>query len=259
MDFCRNKPGCRRPVSPPVSLMAAFDRVLSTALFVGMVLAAPNGALAHDGSAMYDRADFSVSTGRAVANDRLVAVLYAQAQGERQSALADEVNQSVAWAVDQAKQVDAVKVSTLGYRSNPVYRNQNISGWQVRQSIRLESIDTGALSELLSTLQSRLALESISYDVSPERRDEVEQALISEALAAFRARATQVAEQMGRPGYRIVRISVQTSAGGGPRPMMRGRAMAVAEAQAVSAPSLEGGEQRVEVNVSGEIELDLAQ
>ena len=241
-----------------VSKRSAPALALGVSLLAATLFAASGNAVAHDEPLVYDQADFSVSAGREVANDRLVAVLFAQAQGEKQSTLADEVNKTIAWGVQQAKGVEGIKVSTLGYRSSPLYRDQRLTGWQVRQSIRLETLEPARLSDLLSTLQSKLGLESVSYDVSPKRRKEVETELISEALAEFRARADLVAEQMGRSGYRIVRFSVNTSTGGAPVPMMRGRAMAMAEAQSVAAPTLEGGDQRIEVNVNGAIELELA-
>jgi predicted secreted protein len=101
-------------------------------------------------------------------------------------------------------------------------------------------------------LQERLAVSSISYNVSPERRREAEKTLISEAIARFKGRAEQIALELDRPGYRLVRMDVNT--GDAPivaRPML---SMAMAEGRAAP-PTLEAGTQDLQVTVSGTIEL----
>lgn len=201
----------------------------------------------------YDRVDLSVSASAEVENDTLVAVLYAQREGQDAGELASAVNADVAWAVDRAKKTPGIKVQTLAYRTDPIYRKQLLSGWRVRQSLRLESLDGPKLSKLVGTLQQRLALTNISYMISPDGRQEAEGKLISEAISRFKARARQVVSELERPGYRLVHMGVNT-AGMPHRPQpMRGMAMEMA---APVAPTLEAGTQRVQVTVSGTIELE---
>ena len=219
-----------------------------------VALAAIAPLAAHEGEVVYDRVSLSASAERAVANDVLVAVLYAERSGGDQARLAEEVNRTVRGALDRAEREETVTASTLGYNTWPQYRDQVLRGWRVRQSIRLESRDGEALAGLLGDLQQDLALESVGYTVSPEARAAVEEALIAEALAGFRARASLVASEMQRGGYRLVDISVNTR-GGRPQPvLMRGAAMAMESARA-TAPALEGGDQTITVDVSGTVEL----
>ena len=73
-------------------------------------------------------------------------------------------------AVDLARQNDAVKVQTLNYRQDPLYKNQAVVGWKVRQSIRLESTDVGALGELIefvAMVQVRPCFFFSSYHPDP--------------------------------------------------------------------------------------------
>ncbi len=203
----------------------------------------------------YDRIELSVSAETDVENDTLIAVLYAQRQGPDAAALAGEVNREVSQAVAAAKEVPGIRVQTLGYQTNPVYEKQRLSGWRVQQSIRLESRDAARISALIGDLQARLAVQSIGYSVSPEVRRQEEDRLISEAITRFEQRAELVARQLGRAGYRLVRLAVETSeVAPPPQPF---RAMAMEASLAASPPVLEAGTQKVEVRVRGSVELQL--
>jgi len=202
----------------------------------------------------YDRINLAVSAGREVENDTLVSVMYAQEEGNNPSRLSDRINRAISTAVEQAKRNPRIQVQTLEYSTTPVYRKQALSGWRVRQSIRLESRDGAALSELIGSLQSSLAVGSISYTISPERLKATEEELIGEAVAAFSARAQMVASQLGRKGYRLVQMNLNTP-GHVPQPrQMRGVAMAMSGDAAP--PTLEAGSRRVEVHINATIELN---
>ena len=77
---------------------------------------------------------------------------------------------------------------------------------------------------------------------------------MAEALQSFNRRAELVADELGRSGYRIVRININTGGGRVAPVAFRSRAM-TAEAD-VAQPALEAGTQTVSVNVSGTIELN---
>ena len=201
----------------------------------------------------YDRISLAVTAGEEVENDTLISLIYAQKEGNDPSQLATEVNRLIKKAIGMAKKEPAVKVQTMEYNTSPVYRNQVLTGWRVRQSIRLESRDATVLSNLIGSLQSDLGVSSISYAVSPERRKGAENELIKTAIADFRQRADMVAEQMGRSGYRLVQMNVNTS-GLGPMPVARGSRGVMMAAEAPP-PALEAGTRRVEVRVDGTIEL----
>jgi predicted secreted protein len=217
-----------------------------------LLMAAQAHAAAHDG---YNRVGLSASASMEVENDTLVAVLYTQKEGSNTSKLSKAVNRSITEAVEMAKKLPNIKVQTLEYSTNPVYKRNILNGWRVRQSIRLESKDSTALSDLIGTLQKKLKVSHISYSISPERRKEVEEQLIAKAIAAFNHRAELVAKAMDRNGFRLIQIQVNTS-GMAPRPYPM-RAMAMEAKIADAGPALEGGTQRVTVSVNGSVELKL--
>ncbi|MCP5145119.1 MAG: SIMPL domain-containing protein [Gammaproteobacteria bacterium] len=204
----------------------------------------------------YDQIDLSATAESSVANDLLVAVLYVQSEGVRQRDVADEVNQTMRWALDTAKSVRGVEVQTLQYSTFPTYdRNNRVIGWRANQSLRLQSADSKVLSDLVGKLQEKLAVESIGYEISKAARDTAEDALIADALAQFKNRAQAVANELDRDGYRIVRINIGSS--GLPSPMMyRGRAAMAMDMKEVAPAALEAGDQRMNVMVNGTIELN---
>jgi len=200
----------------------------------------------------YDRVDLSASAQGEAPNDILVALLFREMEGPGAASLADEVNKAVTAAIKQIKQVPEIKVQTMDYQTMPVYQKERITGWRVRQSIRLETKDIGKFGSLLGDLQQQLNLQSIGYSISPERMKAIEDKLIAEALKAFQQRAELVTRELGRSRYRVVALRVET-AGPPPRPFLgTARAMAMDAAAPVA---IEAGEQKVEINVSGTIEL----
>ncbi len=227
-------------------------------LFAALVAAAmaTTSAAAHDAAPTYDRVNFRVSATSEVDNDTLVVVMYHQRNGQHPTSMADDVNRTITWAVELARQSSGIKVQTLQYRQEPVYRNQSISSWKVRQSIRLESSDVTTLSRLVGELQERLSVSSLRYTISPEVRLDVEDELIALALDRFGRRGKLIADELGRSDYRIVTMDVSTS-GGSPAPVRMRAMSAMAEGSRVTAPTLEPGVQSVTVQVSGTIELEV--
>jgi predicted secreted protein len=218
-----------------------------------LLLLFPAVLAAGDTPLTYDRIDLSVSVNREVENDTLVAVLFAQKEGNDTTRLASEVNRLIATAVRTAKQRPEVRVQTPEYRTTPIYNKQYISGWRVYQSIRLESTNAGAVSALIGELQKTLGLESISYNLSPKSRAQIEAELIRDGIAAFKKRAELISSEIGRPGYRLVQMAVNTS-GASPRPFLMRAAQSTASLSPAP-PALEAGTQQVEVTINGTIEL----
>ncbi|MET0001181.1 MAG: SIMPL domain-containing protein [Candidatus Thiodiazotropha lotti] len=210
---------------------------------------------AEEPARQYDLVQLNAYATMEVDNDTQIATLYAQREGTDLKLLTDQVNSLIAEAVKTAKQRSDIKVSTLGYRTSPRDHQQQLIGWRVRQSIRLESKTSPAMSSLLGSLQSKLALDSLGYTISTKKRQTAEESLTTQAISAFRKRAEQVTEQMGRSHYRLVEMHLQTiDHSPAPYPM-RANMMAI-EGRA-SAPTLEAGSQTLRVDANGKIELQL--
>ncbi|UCF94892.1 MAG: SIMPL domain-containing protein [Desulfobacterales bacterium] len=220
-------------------------------LLVGL---ATQSLSAADQPLTYDRISLSVSATAEVENDILVAVLFYQREGSEPGKLADDVNQTIAWALERARSAAEIQVQTLDYHTSPIYSKQTLTGWRVRQAIQLKSKDAAQLSELIGALQERLGVQSVGYRVSPERRRTVEDRLISEALQRFRQRAQLIAAALGRTEYRLVQIDVSTSEAPPVRPLQF-RSAALSAETTVAPPALEAGSETLDVAVHGTIEL----
>jgi predicted secreted protein len=236
-----------------VSVNSLVSMNLMVSMLLMMSLLFSSTAWANDEPRTYDRINLSSSANTQVQNDTLVAVLYYQREGIKLSALANEVNEKISQAVRTSKQVPNIEVQTVGYQTSPVYEKRRLSGWRVRQAVRLESRDTEQMGKLLGELQATLALESINYQVSPDKLREVEDKLISRAIGAFKQRAMLITQELGRSNYRLVEMNVNTA--GAPVRPVRMFTAAMAKESAVVPPAIEAGKQDVQVSVSGTIEL----
>lgn len=223
------------------------------ACVAGLLLAGVAGAAGADECHEAGRrVSFRVEASREVTNDRVRAVVAVVAEGADAADLADEVNRTMAWALDRARSAEAVEARSGAYHTSPVYEDGRLRRWRASQELILESADAEAVTALVGTLQSRLPLRSFEFSVSHARRAEVEEALVAEVLAAFRARAERVREHLGAGGHAIDQLSIETGAQG--PPVMR--AMEMRAASAPAPPAVEGGSSRIVVTAHGTIVLE---
>jgi len=221
-------------------------------LIVPLLFIHPVLVQAHETTDHYDRVHLSAGAQTQIENDTVIATLFAQEEGSDAVQLANLVNERISEAIKLVKQHDVIKLQTSSYSTSPVYHKNKITGWRVRQNIRLESQDMTLMSELLGRLQQTLALQGINFTVSPDLKNRTDDELIGEALKVFEQRARNITQQLKRKNYKIVDIDISTAANHYTRRNYEVAAMA----SKVAAPSIEGGEQAIQVTVSGEIELE---
>jgi predicted secreted protein len=186
---------------------------------------------------------------RDVPNDQVIAIVVAEEGGRDPAALASVVNRRMSAALATAREYPAVRARSAGYQTFPMYKDGRIESWRVSQQLRLESRDFALMAELLGKLQRELLVRGLSVGLSSETRRAAEDALVGEAIAAFRARAALVRQALNAAEYRIRHIDVGAS--GAPiRPMAQEGLRAMA-----AAPSVEPGTTQVAVSVTGTIEL----
>jgi predicted secreted protein len=199
--------------------------------------------------------EFQAEAQREVANDTLFATLYSELSDANSAQLANTLNRTLAEALKSAAEFKTVRARSGGNQTYPVYDRQNkLTGWRGRAEIRIDSKDFAAAATLIGKLQAGMQLAGVSFAVSSELRRQTENELITEAVAAFRARADIVRQSLSARSYKIRRIALNT---GGfapqPRPYMAARALSSAE---VAPPPLEGGQSTVTVSASGAIEVE---
>jgi len=223
-------------------------------IVLAVLVTAFNVARADD-ELRYNQVRLQSQQTEAVSNDTMHVSMNTYAEMQDPAKLAAKINSAMEWALQQAKQVKGVKVSTGSYQTWPVIRKEVTTGWRGQQDLVMESADTEALSQLVGQLQERLQIKSMRFTVSDKKRAAVENRLIVAALDAFKQRAGIIGDNLNAGGFRIVEINVNTSTQR--PPMLRQANMASLSSEAGDAVAVEGGESDVSVTVNGSIELKI--
>jgi predicted secreted protein len=197
----------------------------------------------------------TASATQPVTNDRMHAMMRAEADSPDAAQAANTVNGRMARALERAKAVSGVDARTTGYSSYQISEPKQPMRWRVTQTLLLESSDFVALSGLVSRLQGTdgLVLSNLDFTVSRHARRAAEDALTEQAIQGWQQRAKLAAQAFGSQTWRPGRITIQTNDFGGPRPMYKAGGVAAA---AVAPVNVEGGTTDVTVTVSGEAILD---
>jgi len=233
----------------------------SAAVLIASGLLASLPALAAD-EPRYNQVSLRAEVSKEVARDLMVVTLYTEAQDNDPGKLAKQVTDVMNKAVQQARTVKDVKISQGSRNSYPVYDNkgQKINGWRERAELRLESADFPALSKLTGELLQDLKMGGMDFSIAPTTRKTSEDALLKEAVDAFKARAQLATEALGGSGYKVVNLNLNSS--GYPRPYLRSAPMAMkamSTDEAAPSPDVEAGTSEVSMNADGMIEIQMPQ
>ena len=228
-----------------------------TALILSCGLLASLPALAED-APRYNQISLRAEVSKDVPRDLMVVTLYSEAQDTDPGKLAKGITETLNKALQQARQVKDVKVSQGSRNSYPIYdsKNQKITGWRERAELRLESADFPALSKLTGELQSTLKMDNMEFSIADATRKSSEDALLKDAVAAFKARAQLATDALGGKGYKIVNLNFNTN--GYPMPYARGgMMMKAAMADSAPTPEVEAGTSQVNMSADGVIEVQM--
>jgi len=203
-------------------------------------------------AAQFDIVSLQAQRSMQVDNDLMLAVMGVEMDGKDTAVLAGKINNTMKWALDEAKNIPTVNVTSGNYYIYAVYDKTKISHWRASQTLNLKSTDVTAMTRLIGVLQNRLLTKSTGFGITPQKRDDVENELIGKALDAFKKRAEIVTGNLGAKGYKIVNIDIESPGSAvPPRPVIRAMAME----SAASAPAVEPGMSDITIVVSGSIQM----
>jgi predicted secreted protein len=191
-----------------------------------------------------------------VAQDLLVLQLQATREGADVAQVQSQLKAVLEAALAEARraaQPGSLDVRTGAFSVGPRYgRDGRITGWQGTAELLLEGTDFARIAQLAGRI-SGMAVAASSFRLSRPAREAAERDAQAQAVAAFRARAGELARGFGFSGFSLREVSVQAQdQGQPPRPRM----MAMEAKAAGDAPvPVEAGKASVLVNVSGSVQL----
>ncbi|MES2820707.1 MAG: SIMPL domain-containing protein [Pseudomonadota bacterium] len=229
---------------------------LAAALALGALVQLPVQAE----EARYNQVALGAEVSQEVAHDLMQVGLYSEAQNSDPAALAAEITRTLNRALERARQVQGVTLSLGSRHSYPVYddKGQQITAWRERAELRLESADFTALSKLTAELLGELKMAGMDFAISKPSRKKSEDALLRDAVDAFKARAQLATEALGGSGYKLVSLNLNSAGFQPPMPMMRAASMkGMSMMEDAPASQIEAGSSQVSVTAEGVIEVQL--
>lgn len=208
-------------------------------LIPGLVLADPTP----------HRISFSVTEQQTIKNDRLHVVFAAQYQASTAEQVSQRVNQIMQTALSELSNEYRQYAQTGTYHIRPHFqRDGRISEWSGQQNLILNLPKDGAdISGVLSNLQRHLIYQSVQADISPDKRQKIEQDLLSKAIKKYQQQAQFLAQAFNEKRYRLAETRLQPSHAMQPRSLM---------ASESNTPSIEMGSQTLSVTIDGVLEID---
>jgi predicted secreted protein len=232
------------------------------AAVVSLALAALSSTAVLADEARYNQIALRTEVSQTVAHDLMQVTLYSEAQDKDPAKLAAGITSTINAALQQARQSAGVTLSLGSRNSYPLYNdnkgddNQRISAWRERAEIRLESADFATLSKLTGELLQQLKMGSMSFSVASPTQKKTEEALLQDAVNAFKARAQLATSALGGKSYKLVSLSLNGGGFQSPRPM-RMQMDSMSMAKAAPTPEIEAGSSQVSVNADGVIEVQM--
>jgi len=216
-------------------------------------LFAPAVAAAQTPAPPQDVLSMSASASIEVAYDMMSITLSTTREGLDAAAVQLQVRQALDAALSEARRAarpGQLEVRTGAFSLTPRYSNKGLlSGWVGQAELVLEGRDISAIAQLAGRLNT-LTVARVGYLLARETREKAETEASAQAIARFRARATDYAKQFGYAAYTVREVSVGSDSPP-PQPMLRSRTMSAAAADE-SLP-VEAGKATVSVNVNGSV------
>jgi predicted secreted protein len=211
--------------------------------------------------------NLSATETQKVPQDLLISSLRIENESATPKAVQDTINTAMQAALALAKAETAVKTSTGTYSVYPYDPTPPITDpahppqkqpktWRGQQTIELQSLNSEALLKLVGALQEKgFAMDNLTYTLSPEKFESVQDDLLTKALGKLTAKADLAAKTLKKSGYDM--LNVDLSPGGQVMPMYARAAMMDAGAmeKSMAAPVARAGESDVSLTVSARVLL----
>ena len=162
----------------------------------------------------YNIVEFSESANMEVPRDTMTAHFSVNAEGKDRQA----VNQAFMKKFNQFNQFNKIsqnskfKAELMERNASPRYQYTNgkrtQTGWEEHAYFKVESKDFEALNRLIADSINIAVLESSSFSVSKEKREETVDQLSKAVILRFKDRAQNLAQTLGFSSYKIVKLNL---------------------------------------------------
>lgn len=212
-------------------------------------------AHAHSGD-NYNRISFSVEAKTQVDNNEMRATLTKTTEAKTAKEIAKTLNDTINNALAIAKKYPDVIATTGRHSTYPRYgSNDNISGFTGNASIQIKSQNFEQSSQLIADLQTMMALDHLSFNVSDKSQDNLKKQLTLDAAKQFQQEAATIAQVFGAKDYKIVNVQLGDNDNYYSHAIPTAMSMARNESTDIENLNLESGKATLSYNASGTIEL----
>ena len=192
-----------------------------------------------------------------VSRDLMAVTLSTTREGADARTMQSALKQALDAALQEARgaaRAGQIDVRTGNFSMSPRYSPKGaLNGWQGTAELVIEGRDLSGIGQLAGRIQS-MSIARVAQGLSREQREKAEASVTAQAIARYRAQATEVTQQFGYASYVVREVSVNgNEQGGGPEPMMM-RAKVFAAAADAPLP-VEAGQTTVSVTVSGTVQM----
>ena len=200
--------------------------------------------------------NLSSSASSEVTKDLMTVTFTATRDGPDANSVQAGLKQALDAALAEARRVarpGQLEPHTGNFSLFPRYTNKAVlTGWQGTAELVVEGRDMTAIGQLVGRIAS-MTVGHVGYGLSRELREKSEGELAAQAIARYRNKAADVAQQFGYTAFTIREVSVMSSEPpGGAVPVMRAATMAMSQ----EAPlPVEPGKALVMVSVNGTVQL----
>jgi predicted secreted protein len=190
-----------------------------------------------------------------VSRDVMVVSFSTTKEGGDANAVQNGLKQALDAALTEARKIakpGQVDLQAGGFSLSPRYGNKGtVNGWQGSTELVVKGKDMEAIAQLVGRINT-MTVASLGYEVSREAREKVEGEVTAQAIARFRAKATDMAQKFGHASFTIREVNVSVN-----EPQGRGRTLARAELSSAmksdDSMPVEAGKGNVTALVSGAV------
>ncbi|PID51302.1 MAG: hypothetical protein CR960_01520 [Pasteurellales bacterium] len=144
---------------------------------------------------------FATEVRRTIDKDLMLASVYSRKTGKSLTELREFVSKNLNEVLELAKQYPTIEVEATGIQNYPHYKKDKVKGWEAQGNIEFKSKDFKAMEKLLASLGENIALNSVYFTVSPEKRAILEDELTIEMVEKLKHKAEIIKKTLNANEY----------------------------------------------------------